>query len=41
MAGQMPVVVVSGEEFAVAFCNRPRQVARSVLLSPPLDLGRP
>ena len=36
MAGQMPVVVVPGGEFAVALCNRPRQVARSVLLPPPL-----
>ena len=32
----MPVVVVPGGEFAVALCNRPRQVARSVLLPPPL-----
>ena len=36
MAGQMPVVVVPGGEFAVVLYNRPRQVARPVLLPPPL-----
>ena len=36
MARQPPVVVVPGGEFAVVLCNRPRQVARTVLLPPPL-----
>ena len=36
MAGQMPVVVISGGEFAVVLCNRPRQVARTALLPPSL-----
>ena len=36
MAGEMPAVVVPGGEFAVVLYNRPRQVARSVLLPPPL-----
>ena len=38
MAGQMPAVVVPGGEFAVVLYNRPRQVARSVLLPPPLPV---
>ena len=36
MAGQMPVVVIHGGEFAVVLCNWPRQVARTVLLPPSL-----